>query len=82
MIVHDALQATRSESITNSYPVLRPPPDVLRSTPRSMACVMSRSAVSGEHLAIAAHAELATLNDYPPVESNLAAAWMAARTRG
>jgi hypothetical protein len=35
--------------------VLRPPLGVFWSTPSSSSCVMSRSAVSGEHLAICPH---------------------------
>jgi hypothetical protein len=40
--------------LTTKYPVLRPPPSILRNKPRSSKSVMSRRAVSAEHLANAA----------------------------
>jgi hypothetical protein len=49
----------------NSQLVLRPPASDFRNTPRSSRSVMSGNAVSGEHLAIAAHLLLVSLPSKP-----------------
>ena len=45
-----SLQKTYASRSFSSYPVLRPPAASFRSTPRTSRSLMSRSAVSAEHL--------------------------------